>query len=86
MPDFTKHTRLEDLLRVNPQTVFRSLYEDHVEQVACYVARRTSANDVQDIVADTFLTAWRRLDHVPADDPLLGFCARPATRSEITSE
>jgi RNA polymerase sigma factor (sigma-70 family) len=33
------------------------------------VARRTSVDDVQDVVAETFLTAWRRLDAIP-DDPV----------------
>ena len=46
---------------------FRSLYEDHVERVARYVARRTAASDVQDVVSDTFLVAWRRFDELPQD-------------------
>jgi RNA polymerase sigma-70 factor (ECF subfamily) len=46
---------------------FRSLYEIHASAVARYVARRVPADDIQDVVADTFLTAWRRLDQVPED-------------------
>ncbi len=43
------------------------LYEDHVERLARYVGRRTSADVVQDVVAETFLIAWRRLDDLPED-------------------
>jgi RNA polymerase sigma factor (sigma-70 family) len=43
------------------------LYKDHVEQLARYVSRRTVASEVQDVVADTFLTAWRRFDELPTD-------------------
>jgi RNA polymerase sigma-70 factor (ECF subfamily) len=31
------------------------------------VSRRTTGNDIQDVVADTFLTAWRRFDDLPHD-------------------
>ena len=34
--------------------------------VTSYVRRRCSPDDVEDVVADTFMTCWRRLDHVPA--------------------
>lgn len=43
------------------------LYEQHVEQVARYVSRRTSVTEVQDVVAETFLTAWRRIEELPID-------------------
>lgn len=32
-----------------------------------YAARRSSAQEAQDIVAETFLVAWRRIDDVPDD-------------------
>lgn len=54
-------------LNVRPEERFRVLYEGHVEDVARYVARRTAGSDVQDVVADTFLTAWRRFDDLPHD-------------------
>ncbi len=38
-----------------------------MEQVARYVSRRTAGNDIQDVVSDTFLTAWRRFDELPND-------------------
>jgi RNA polymerase sigma-70 factor (ECF subfamily) len=59
--------RREPQLDASRERQFRLLYEDHVEQVARYVARRTAAHDVQDVVAETFLTAWRRLDDLPGD-------------------
>lgn len=39
----------------------------HASAVARYAARRVPPDDVHDLVADTFLTAWRRLDEVPED-------------------
>ena len=36
-------------------------------RVAAYVARRTAPGEVQDVVAETFLTAWRRFDELPDD-------------------
>jgi RNA polymerase sigma factor (sigma-70 family) len=45
---------------------FRTLYEENYERIAAYVLRRTqSAEDAADAVAETFLTAWRRLDDLP---------------------
>ena len=35
-----------------------------------YVLRRAGAGVVDDVLADTMLVLWRRLDDVPADDPL----------------
>jgi len=35
--------------------------------VARYAARRVSPDEIADVVAETFLTAWRRLDDVPED-------------------
>jgi RNA polymerase sigma-70 factor, ECF subfamily len=63
----TDGPRRELQLNGSREERFRSLYERHVEVVARYVARRTAANDVQDVVADTFLTAWRRFDELPQD-------------------
>lgn len=33
--------------------------------------RRTSADTVDDVVADTYLTVWRKIDQVPAGDGCL---------------
>ncbi|MGB5169052.1 MAG: sigma-70 family RNA polymerase sigma factor [Acidimicrobiia bacterium] len=51
---------------------FEALYGAYYQRVAAYVARRTrSAEDADDVVASTFLVAWRRIDDVAdADAPL----------------
>jgi RNA polymerase sigma-70 factor (ECF subfamily) len=49
----------------------RRLYTLHGRPVLAYALRRTSSpEDAADIVAETFLVAWRRLDSVPSDDAL----------------
>jgi RNA polymerase sigma-70 factor, ECF subfamily len=46
------------------ERVFDRLYEEHVEAVRRYAWRRDPAL-ADDIVAETFLVAWRRLEAVP---------------------
>jgi RNA polymerase sigma-70 factor (ECF subfamily) len=43
------------------------LFRSHYAAVVSYVRRRAPAECVDDIVAETFLVAWRRLEHVPAE-------------------
>jgi RNA polymerase sigma-70 factor (ECF subfamily) len=43
------------------------LFRSHYPAVVSYVRRRAPAETVDDIVADTFMVAWRRLERVPAD-------------------
>lgn len=45
---------------------FTELYEEHFEPVRRYVWRR-DPGVCEDVVSETFLVAWRRLDDVPAD-------------------
>lgn len=59
--------RREFQLNPSREERFRVLYEQHVGPLARYVSRRTSSTDVQDVVADTFMTAWRRFDDLPYD-------------------
>lgn len=48
---------------------FEGIYEAHYAAIAQYALRRTrSADDAVDVVSETFLTAWRRLDDVPDGD------------------
>lgn len=49
---------------------FKAMYDEHYPAVLRYAARRIGAEAARDIAAETFLTAWRRLDHVPAGQPL----------------
>jgi RNA polymerase sigma factor (sigma-70 family) len=48
---------------------FEQLYRANHGPVLGYVARRTgSPDDAADVIAETFLTAWRRLENVPAGE------------------
>jgi RNA polymerase sigma factor (sigma-70 family) len=45
---------------------FETLYAEHHPHVFGYVMRRCSrADDAADVIAETFLVAWRRLDDAP---------------------
>src|SRR5437588_9618086 len=46
---------------------FHELYERYREDVTLYVRRRVAADSVEDLVAETFLVCWRKLDEVPRD-------------------
>jgi RNA polymerase sigma-70 factor (ECF subfamily) len=46
---------------------FEELFRSHHAAVVSYVRRRASTAIVDDVVAETFLVAWRRLDAVPAE-------------------
>lgn len=48
---------------------FEALYREHAGAVRAYACRRTDRATADDVVADVFLTAWRRLADVP-EDPL----------------
>ena len=46
---------------------FAELFGRHHRQVYAYAVSRAGRDLADDIVSDTFLVAWRRLDAVPAD-------------------
>jgi RNA polymerase sigma factor (sigma-70 family) len=47
---------------------FEAMYAAYRSPVLGYVLRRTqSPEDAADVIAETFLTAWRRLDEMPPD-------------------
>jgi RNA polymerase sigma-70 factor (ECF subfamily) len=48
---------------------FETLFATHYWVVRGYVRRRSPSSAVDDVVAETFLAAWRRFDSV-AEDPL----------------
>jgi RNA polymerase sigma-70 factor (ECF subfamily) len=58
-----KETRSDALLR------FEALFRSNVDTVLAYAARRSDPDSAQEVVAETFAVAWRRLDVVP--DPAL---------------
>jgi RNA polymerase sigma factor (sigma-70 family) len=46
---------------------FEVLFREHYGAVRGYALRRGATDAAQDVVAETFLVAWRRLDEVPDD-------------------
>jgi RNA polymerase sigma factor (sigma-70 family) len=46
---------------------FERLFRDSYPLVRAYALRRAAPEVAQDVVADTFLVAWRRLEDVPGD-------------------
>ena len=54
---------------VNDHERFTSIFETHHSRVSAYVRRRVPPSAAPDIVAETFLAAWRRLDQL-SDQPL----------------
>lgn len=49
---------------------FAALLADVVEPVRRYLARRTDASTAEDVLSETLLVCWRRLDDVPPDAPV----------------
>src|ERR1700759_4360510 len=54
---------------MDDQARFDAMYREHGGAVRRYVRRRSDAQWADDVVADVFVVAWRRLDEVP-EDPL----------------
>ncbi|WP_312179611.1 sigma-70 family RNA polymerase sigma factor [Arthrobacter sp.] len=50
------------------ERTFRTLYAAVYPDLLRFVQRRTPADRAEDIVADTFLVVWRRLDDLPRSD------------------
>lgn len=50
---------------------FRSLYDRHYDAIYSYFLRRSSAANAQDLTAEVFLVAWRRIDDVPRGEETL---------------
>ncbi len=68
----------------------RTLHHDHSARIFAYAARRTqNVADAADVVAETFVVAWRRIDDVPAGDeaaPWLFGVARNVLRNQHRGE
>jgi RNA polymerase sigma-70 factor, ECF subfamily len=66
---------------------FERLWRECAPAVAAYVRRRAPADVAEDVVAETFLVAWRRLDRVPEDAlPWLYGVARRTLANQRRSE
>jgi RNA polymerase sigma-70 factor (ECF subfamily) len=51
---------------------FRRLYDRHYDAIHSYFVRRSGISSAQDLTAEVFLVAWRRIDDVPrGEDTLL---------------
>ena len=61
---------METVSEADRETRFARLAHEVGEPLRRYVVRRVPAAAVDDVLADTFLALWRRLDDVPEDDPL----------------
>jgi RNA polymerase sigma factor (sigma-70 family) len=49
------------------QVTWEWLYAEHADRVLAYARRRVGPQDAPDIVAETFLAAWRRKEAIPSD-------------------
>lgn len=60
---------------------FEAVFEAHQRRVLAYALRRSSsAADAEDVVADTFAVAWRRIADVPDGDAALPWLIGVARR------
>jgi len=50
------------------RATFEQLYDDHVRAVHAYAVRRVGPSVADDIVAETFAAAWRRIAKLPAPE------------------
>jgi len=71
------HARLDDLWRC------------HAAQVLAYARRRSAEDVARDVLAETFVVAWRRIDAVPSGDGAIAWLyavARNILRNHRRSE
>jgi len=50
---------------------FRNVFDAYFDVVNRYCLRRIALNDVNDVVADVFAVAWRKVDQMPDGDDVL---------------
>jgi RNA polymerase sigma-70 factor (ECF subfamily) len=68
---------------MNSQQRFEAVYEQHAAAIKGYAMRRIDPARADDIVAEVFLVAWRRLDDIPAEPrPWLFAVARRVLANE----
>ncbi len=53
------------------RALFRRIFLAHYGHISAYVGRRLAPEDVEDVVEETFLVAWRRLEDIPGEDVAL---------------
>ncbi len=62
---------MTDSHEADAQNRVADIYEEYAPNVAAYALRRASGSDAADVVAETFLVAWRRRDVVPGEPDTL---------------
>ena len=63
-----------------------ALFDEHYSAVRTYARRRAPEALVDDVVAETFLVAWRRIDELPDDvRPWLLGVARKTLSTQLRS-
>ncbi len=63
---------------------FEQVFREHYGDVSRYVSRRISSDGVQDVVSETFITAWRRYGELRGDPlPWLLGVARRVTANHL---
>lgn len=58
-------------MRADPEGRFDALYRAHHQELLAFIRRRSESGDAEDVVAETFVVTWRRIDDVP--DPGRGW-------------
>jgi RNA polymerase sigma-70 factor (ECF subfamily) len=56
--------------RASRESRFESIFRATYPRVIAYSLRRADRESAEEAASETFLTAWRRLDAVPAEQPL----------------
>src|SRR5437764_1646715 len=54
-------------LNIDREAKLTGIFQAYAGRVYGYARRRAPAEDAQEVVAETFLVTWRRLDDVPAE-------------------
>ena len=93
VPDMNAHESGRSVVIPTPQqdrrARFRAVYDDNYHRVLGYLLRRTaSREDAEDLLGETFLAVWRRLEEVPPGDarPWLYGVARNALANHRRGE
>lgn len=72
----------------SPHQRLERLYDEHGSAVRAYARRRAGADLADEVLSETFLVAWRRLDDVPAgaERPWLLGVARRVLSNQLRGE
>lgn len=62
------------------ETRFEIMYQQYHNEVLAYCLRRVSRSDAEDVAAEVFAVAWRRIDQVPLGERALAWLFGVAQR------